>query len=429
MRDIFDEYYTPNDDEYRKFLTEGTIVLDANVLLAPYKLDADTRRQVFSILDSVQDRLWVPYQAGWEFFENRPGVIAGEDKVYQDLEKPIKDAKSKLETHFSTLRAHPVVTPEEQTRLMRHVEDALAIVHRLSGGRDGKLEDALRSDAVLEQWQRLLAGRLGDAPSQDVLSERVELAKDRYSRKTPPGYMDAEKESNTYGDALLWLELLDKSKGNPGHFLLITNDTKEDWYRRQSGRTIGPRVELVREVASVGSKYYQQKLDAFLKRAARMVDKRVSDESLEAISRTSERAVQTHLMGRIISEIRNISPDATVSQPISLNGPTSDMMVSTRQGTIGIEVKNYTGKLTARETEYLEGVLASQAMDGFLLVSATEISPLAARSLKDSAARKGIVFFAVTINDFESIDAFSHAFLAMLDRLSEHGSLNKKFRF
>ncbi|WP_143655915.1 PIN-like domain-containing protein [Streptomyces sp. XY006] len=429
MRDHFNEYYTPDDEEYRKFLTEGTIVLDTNVLLAPYKLDADTRRQVFSVLESVQGRLWVPYQAGWEFFENRPGVIAGEDKIYQELEKPIKDAKAKLESHFSTLRAHPVVTPEEQTAVMRHVEDALAIVHRLSGGRDGKLEDALRADAVLEQWQRLLAGRLGDPPSHETLSARIELAKDRYAKKTPPGYLDAEKEINTYGDALLWLDVLDKVEKSPGHFLLITNDTKEDWYRRQSGRTIGPRVELVREVASVGGNYYQQKLDAFLKRAARVVDKNVSDKSLEAISRTSEKELQSHLMGRIIHEVRNISPEATLSQPFSLNGPTVDIIVSTRQGSIGIEVKNYAGKLTARDIKYLEDVLATQAMDGFILVSTSEISPVAIKGLKEAANRRGVAFTAATINDFDSIDTFSHAFLATLDRLDSHDSFNKKFRF
>lgn len=67
MRAAFSEYYSPTDDEYQAILTAGTIVLDANVLLAPYKLGADARKQTFSILESLRDRLWIPYQAAWEF--------------------------------------------------------------------------------------------------------------------------------------------------------------------------------------------------------------------------------------------------------------------------------------------------------------------------------------------------------------------------
>ncbi|MER6466796.1 PIN-like domain-containing protein [Streptomyces sp. NPDC001228] len=428
MRAAFSEYYSPTDEEYRAILTTGTIVLDANVLLAPYKLGADARKQTFSILESLRERIWIPYQAGWEFFENRPNVIAGEDKVYQGLLKPLTDAIAKLENHFDTLKGHPVVTDEERVRIMRHVEDAVSSVQRLSGGRDGRLEDALQFDPVLQQWEVILAGRLGDQPSDETVADREEMAEKRYASKIPPGHLDSEKESNKYGDALLWLDLLEKVRANPGPVLMITNDVKEDWYRRQSGRTIGPRVELVREMATVGGKYYQQRLAAFLQRAAQIVDKRVSAESLEAISRTSEGVGQT-LLNRLVHEIGIAVPGVTFSQPISDSGPSPDLLVNTPVGVVGVEFKNYSRKITGRDLEYVEHMLTSHAMDGFLLVSSGEVSPMAARTVVQAAGRKRIAARVVEVNDFHSPNAIAQSFLELLDQIRGHGAINKNWRY
>ncbi|WP_328735710.1 PIN-like domain-containing protein [Streptomyces bobili] len=427
MRAAFSEYYSPTDDEYQAILTAGTIVLDANVLLAPYKLGADARKQTFSILESLRDRLWIPYQAAWEFFENRPNVIAGEDKVYQGLLKPLTDAITKIESHFDTLNGHPVVTDEERVKIMRHIEDAVSSVHRLSGGRDGRLEDALQVDLVLQQWEGILAGRLGEQPSDEVRVEREKIAEQRYLNKIPPGYLDSEKEFNKYGDALLWMDLMEKVRAAPGPVLMITNDVKEDWYRRQSGRTIGPRVELVREMATVGGQYYQQRLAAFLQRAARVVDKNVSEESLEAISRTSE-GVERTLLNRLVHEISLIESDVTISQPIPNNGPAPDLIVTTHQGIVGIEFKNYASKITSRDIDYVEQMFSNYPMDGFLLVSSGAVSPVATRTVVQAAGRKRIAARVVEINDFHSPDAIAQSFLSLLNQMRGHG-INKNWRY
>ncbi|MER7662993.1 PIN-like domain-containing protein [Streptomyces sp. NPDC096193] len=428
MRTSFNEYYSPTEDEYQAILTTGTIVLDANVLLAPYKLGADARKQTFSVLESLRDRLWIPYQAAWEFFENRPNVIAGEDKVYQGLVKPLTDAITKLESHFDTLKGHPVVTDEERVKIMRHVEDAVSSVYRLSGGRDGRLEDALQFDPVLQQWESILTDRLGGQPSEDAVAAREKLAEERYANRTPPGYLDSEKEFNKYGDALLWLDLIERVRANPGPVLMITNDVKEDWYRRQSGRTIGPRVELVREMSAVGGQYYQQRLAAFLQRAARIVDKSVSEESLEAIARTSE-GVEKTLLDRLVHEIRIIVPEVTFSQPITNKGLAPDLIANTPQGIVGIEFKNFSRKITSRDIEYVEQMLSSHPMNGFLLVSSGEVSPLAARTVIQEAKNNRIVARVVEVNDFHSPDAIAQSFWALLDQMHSHGNVNKTWRF
>jgi hypothetical protein len=66
----------------KKFFEDALIVLDANVLLALYKIGADARREVLSVLTDVISRLWVPHQAALEFCQNRKRVVR--DRIVRD---------------------------------------------------------------------------------------------------------------------------------------------------------------------------------------------------------------------------------------------------------------------------------------------------------------------------------------------------------
>jgi hypothetical protein len=50
-----------------------------------------------------------------------------------------------------------------------------------------------------------------------------------------------------FGDLIIWKEMLQFSKKEQRDIVFVTDDRKEDWWRRVSGRTIGPRPELVEE--------------------------------------------------------------------------------------------------------------------------------------------------------------------------------------
>ncbi|MEU9699418.1 PIN-like domain-containing protein [Streptomyces sp. NPDC047981] len=376
MRASFSEYYTPDDSEYERFVSEGMIVLDANVLLTPYRVDAETRVQVFSVLEELKERIWIPYQAGWEFFKNRPNVLGGEDKVYADLEKPLKQALQSIEAHMKTLKGHPVVTDQEQSRITRHLEDAIALVARLGEGRDEKLEDALRLDSILSRWESILEGRVGEAPSGVIREGWIKEAEVRYEAEVPPGYKDASKPlANRYGDALLWLELLEHLKshreGGPDRVLLVTNDAKEDWYREQSGRTIGPRVELVKEMESVGVKYYQQRLSGFLRRSAQFLAKEVSPEAIQQVTRSSL-GDYVQYEAAVISALQEAFPGmADTRHSVSAKGEIlPDAIIETSNGPFGVEVK-MVQVIGLKELTQLRGLAEISGLSGLLVVTPT----------------------------------------------------------
>ena len=75
MKNRFAEYYKPTEAEVQDLWNTATIVFDTNVLLDLYRYDATTRDEVIQIITFYKERLWIPYQVGWEFHRNRKVVI------------------------------------------------------------------------------------------------------------------------------------------------------------------------------------------------------------------------------------------------------------------------------------------------------------------------------------------------------------------
>lgn len=71
MRNSFKEYYGLNSSELDKLWKEGIIVFDTNVLLSLYRRSQGVRDDFISMIKSLSDRIWIPYQVGYEFHEHR----------------------------------------------------------------------------------------------------------------------------------------------------------------------------------------------------------------------------------------------------------------------------------------------------------------------------------------------------------------------
>ena len=68
-------YRTAAAADYRSVLTTGIVVLDSSVLLNLYRYSANTRRDLFGVLNELHDQLWVPHQVIAEFWKNREKIL------------------------------------------------------------------------------------------------------------------------------------------------------------------------------------------------------------------------------------------------------------------------------------------------------------------------------------------------------------------
>ncbi|BAZ86876.1 hypothetical protein NIES806_30930 [Dolichospermum compactum NIES-806] len=94
----------------------------------------------------------------------------------------------------------------------------------------------------------ILNGKIGN-PYSDLLYI-YKLSEERFKYSVPPGYEDAKKKPvpDMYGDAILWLQLIDYAKSEKKPIIFVTDDDKEDWWLESGGKTISPRPELVQEM-------------------------------------------------------------------------------------------------------------------------------------------------------------------------------------
>ena len=91
----------------------------------------------------------------------------------------------------------------------------------------------------------------------------------RYEQRVPPGYMDADKkdgdEYKKFGDLIIWKDMITKAKSEKKPVIFITDDDKEDWWRKHKGRKLGPRPELLDEFKrETGQEFHIYKFDRFI---------------------------------------------------------------------------------------------------------------------------------------------------------------------
>ena len=248
---------SPSEDgpDREQFFTQGTVVLDTNVLLSLYEYTPAAREQVFEALRSVQHRLWLPHQVGLEFVQNRHRVIIGRKKALEDASKSLQ--KKLGEARTAILDARKLV----QDLLIKYAQDSKAhealesaisdqTVKALHGNWSKTLSDHVQdlkkhdlpissvnnSDPVLSEVAALFGDKIATPPDPVEIRRRVDEASSyRFPNRIPPGFADEGKGTplSSSGDFLLWEETIrhmaDASERS--RLLFVSNDTKDDWYQ------------------------------------------------------------------------------------------------------------------------------------------------------------------------------------------------------
>jgi hypothetical protein len=341
MRSIYPELFARSDTDVRHFVTDATVVLDANVLLGLYRLSSDARENAIEVLEapSVGGRLWLPYQAGLEFVRNRARVAGALDDAYNKARRVIDEIQAKTAGAFDTGERHK-----------RSREAVIEVVKGVVANLKAELEQLRTSDEaridpdddpILPRIERLLAHRTGSPPSPNLVQERIQIFNSyRAPNLIPPGFDDIKSKvgADTAGDYLIWAEILDLGATSDKPVLFLTDDLKNDWYDGPRGRRTGPRPELIREFAHYSSNGYHQLgfarfLDLAREHLLLDVDETTVDEVTEA-AEAAEAETQGHLSTTekqtelheaiqrrtLLQVVENLKPEASGKVQLALEG-------------------------------------------------------------------------------------------------------------
>ncbi|MEV8438039.1 PIN-like domain-containing protein [Actinosynnema sp. NPDC051121] len=294
--DAFPGYRRPSEDESADALRSALVVVDANVLLNLYRYNDSTRDDLLGLLRGVGDRLWVPHQVMREFWRNRLTVLAGRaaatDQVLTALAKQQRAAEDALHQWAKTTALADAVRDDLVRKVgALHRELVAAIGSHTPPSPDSP--GVPGREAVLDELEALLRGKVGAKPDDARWDELVEEGKRRAAAKEPPGYLDAGKDDSNLpegsaGDYLVWAQAVEEATRRGTDLLFVTGDEKEDWWWRYRSEFLGPRVELVEEFAAGSGRQLYMMRPVDLLRRASALEVEVRTESVNDVARVSE---------------------------------------------------------------------------------------------------------------------------------------------
>ncbi len=268
MRDKYLGWYPKSPSELSALWKNAIFVPDANVLLHCLRHPEVVREELLRLFDVLKDSLWIPYQVGLEFHRNRLDVQLGAQDAYDTLIRDQEAIIEKVRDRLRQLRAHPTINVAKELAALDMFMADFKI--RMEAARGSHPKDDI--DAVIGRLTVLLEGRVGDEWKKEQFIAIKKEGDDRYSRKIPPGYKDAKKDSgdlDKYGDLIIWKDVMAKAKSEDRPVIFISDDVKEDWLWIHKGRKLGPRPELIEEFkAESGQEFHIYEFSQFLRFAA-----------------------------------------------------------------------------------------------------------------------------------------------------------------
>ena len=281
MKSTFKEYYQYTEQEFKALWKNCLFVFDTNALLNMYRYSRETVDAYFRVLTKLREKrqLWIPYQVGYEFHEERINVISEYEGSYDAILSVLEEARSEIKRKY---KHHPFLDLE---RINQEIESTEAAIKKTKG----KHPKWLENDDVLERITGLFKGNVGENYDETKLCEIKKEGTERYDKKIPPGFRDDKKDDNKkFGDLILWYQIIDKANESEKPIVFISGDVKGDWWLEKNGKRIMPLPQLRKEM------YEKAKVDFHIYTPDRFLkwnetdENKIDDRTIKEVRRIGE---------------------------------------------------------------------------------------------------------------------------------------------
>ncbi len=305
MKNTFKQYHQFTEQEFKQLWKDCLFVFDTNTLLNMYRYSRTTVDAYFKILKELKNKkqLWIPYQVGYEFYENRIDVISEYEGSYDAVLSILDKAKKDIEESYKN---HPFLDLKE---IKKKMDAGLKGVETEIKKAKNEHPKWIERDDVLDQINSLFETSIGLNYDEEKLTEIRKEGKDRYEKKIPPGYRDDKKpEDKKYGDLILWYQIIDKAKESKKPIILVSGDVKEDWWLEKNGQRIMPLPQLKKEMfEKAGVDFHIYTADRFLEYYD---NKNINKDAINEVRKIRELEEQRMMMRRkeMMERKRDLSP-------------------------------------------------------------------------------------------------------------------------
>ena len=298
MKKQFAEYYNLPDERISEIWDNSLIVFDTNVLLNLYRYNDDARDEFIRIIKFYKERLWIPYQVGFEFHRNRESIIIKNKAAYRLVKDKLTEQLDKFVNSLNSngdLTRHPYIDTKD---IQKKVTQFSVSISKILDKQQNEHPDYSQNDDILNAITELFDGRVGgDFTDKDIEAIYKEGEK-RYANKVPPGYCDEKNKKDKgkrrlYGDLIVWKQTINHCKELEKDIIFITDDHKPDWWDEIGGKHT-PRKELIREfIDSTGQNILIYDSSRFLDYAKKRNKVKVSPKTIREVEKVKQEDIET----------------------------------------------------------------------------------------------------------------------------------------
>jgi hypothetical protein len=212
---------------------EGTILfLDTNILSFLFKLNKESREEFYAWVDKTKNRIKVPEYVVHEYNKR---CISNTLNEFNDLSKNAKKISDAIKQQYEyvRLRVDEVAVKrvsgyESASQFIELYNKSNKIFSDLSTMADATGESLF---SVASEIKKYFEDKVIDSKFSNLLSECHTEFISRSHCAVPPGFKDKDsKKDNTYGDYIVWKEILNYCKNDEiKSAILVTRDKKKDF--------------------------------------------------------------------------------------------------------------------------------------------------------------------------------------------------------
>lgn len=239
MKSKFPAYYRIHKEDILSKFDDCVFMFDTSALLDVFRLKQELSEKVFDIIEHYQKQVRIPYHVAEEYNRRIHSVLKDQLKYITDS----RNSFNAFVKSFAAKRSMPYISTETKELLDKLQEQ----IEEEYSKQESFVKDQLLHGAYQNRMADLLEGNVLDPFTAEEIAEIAKEGETRYSNKVPPGFKDAAKGDNRYGDLINWKEILRFAKSYHKHILFVANDEKEDWVCKENGMTIGPLYDLLKE--------------------------------------------------------------------------------------------------------------------------------------------------------------------------------------
>lgn len=212
---------------------ECQVFVDTNIFALFYRINNSARTEFFDWLKTlvskkrVKTPLWALNEYTNRFIRNQIEDYFGPLKKVKSIQNDFNELSSflKMNIDSASISGSKYGSLQDFKNDLELVNEKLGNIKQTAKSKDETYKLKIHSEIKALFEQTVL-----ESDIEYILEITQDFGEFRYKHKLPPGFQDKVKELNSYGDLIIWNEIINHcGDNNVKKGILITNDLKKDW--------------------------------------------------------------------------------------------------------------------------------------------------------------------------------------------------------